>query len=94
MKTAEVTEFNGINTNCDFQLPVLYFSCRGSHSKYRTARGSHKQEYENHLFEKKNVTFFFLKLYSYGPKLGVKTYGPKLRGQKLGAYHSVEYYYL
>ena len=58
MKTAEVTEFNGINTNCDFQLPVLYFSCRGSHSKYRTARGSHKQEYENHLFEKKNVTFF------------------------------------
>ena len=58
MKTAEVTEFNGINTNCVFQLPVLYFNCRGSHSKYRTARGSHKQEYENHLFEKKNVTFF------------------------------------
>ena len=58
MKTVEVTEFNGINTNCDFQLPVLYFRCRGSHSKYRTARGSHKQEYENHLFEKKNVTFF------------------------------------
>ena len=58
MKTAEVTEFDGINTKCDFQLPVLYFSCRGSHSKYRTARGSHKQEYENHLFEKKNVTFF------------------------------------
>ena len=58
MKTVQVAEFDGIYTNCDFQLLVLYFSCRGSHSKYRTARGSHKQEYENHLFEIKNVTFF------------------------------------